>query len=491
MTDAAIGFGWGVAVLSGYWAVSMALTRIFPKSGTKAQFLAADRELGLWESALSIAATWIWAPALFLASQKAYTQGLAGVFWFTIPNVLCLMVFAYFARLIRKKAPEGFTLSAYMRERFSKRVQGLYLAEMSGLAVCSFAVQLLAGGKVLSWLTGIDFWALTIVLAAIALSYSMWGGLKSSVVTDYMQMLIILVVGGVCLVWAFNEAGGWGVILKGMGGRTGTYGRLFSGDGLGVAFSFGIPVTIGLMAGPFGDQSFWQRAFAAKERYAAKSFVLGALIFAIVPIMMSGLGFIAAGLAWDVKDPALVNLDAVVRLLPAWMVIPFVIMLLSGLISTLDSNLCSISSIMGHDLSGSDENDSRALKRSRLGMVMLALAGVGAANIPGMEILYLFLFYGTLRASTLLPTVISLLWGRAAESGMFWGILTSILLGLPVFAYGNFGGGANWAVTGSLLTVLASGAILTAVTLYKGRGALADDASNSWSGLDRKNSRTG
>ena len=35
----------------------------------------------------SIAASWIWAPALFVSVQLAYEKGIAGIFWFTIPNV--------------------------------------------------------------------------------------------------------------------------------------------------------------------------------------------------------------------------------------------------------------------------------------------------------------------------------------------------------------------------------------------------------------------
>ena len=32
-----------------------------------------------------------------------------------------------------------------------------------------------------------------------------------------------------------------------------------------VAYSFGIPVTIGLPSGPIGDQQHWQRAYALKS----------------------------------------------------------------------------------------------------------------------------------------------------------------------------------------------------------------------------------
>ncbi|NIM13673.1 MAG: hypothetical protein GTO45_16265, partial [Candidatus Aminicenantes bacterium] len=76
------------------------------------------------------------------------------------------------------------------------------------------------------------------------------------------------------------------------------------------------------------------------------AFIWGAIIFALVPLLMSLTGFTAAGKGWAVADVARTNLEAVMKLLPTWTLIPFVYMLLSGLVSTQDSNLCSIASIV-------------------------------------------------------------------------------------------------------------------------------------------------
>ena len=46
---------------------------------------------------------------------------------------------------------------------------------------------------------------------------------------------------------------------------------------------FGLPTAIGLISGPFGDQSFWQRVFSIKERYIGRAFLIGALVFGVVP----------------------------------------------------------------------------------------------------------------------------------------------------------------------------------------------------------------
>jgi Na+/proline symporter len=143
---------------------------------------------------MSIAATWIWAPALLTSAEKAYTNGFVGLFWFLVPNVVCLIIFIPFAKKIRSEMPQGITLSGYMRNKYnSNGVKNVYLMQLTGLAIFSTAVQLLAGGKILSAATGLPFWLMTIILAAIAFSYSQFSGLKADVLTDAIQLVFIIV----------------------------------------------------------------------------------------------------------------------------------------------------------------------------------------------------------------------------------------------------------------------------------------------------------
>ena len=80
----------GLLFLILYGATMIALTAWITKGRRqdKVEFLLANRGIGVLPGAMSIAASWIWAPALFIASQKAYEQGIAGLFWFTFPNPL-------------------------------------------------------------------------------------------------------------------------------------------------------------------------------------------------------------------------------------------------------------------------------------------------------------------------------------------------------------------------------------------------------------------
>jgi len=456
----------GILMLIAFFGIMFGLSVLYSKGVQgKEGFLVANRELGMWQTAFSIAATWTWAPALFVSSQMAYDKGIVGLLWFVVPNVLCLIIFSEFAVRLRARMPDGYTLPEFMGRVHSGRVQGLYLFQMIGLSICAFAVQLLAGGLIFSNITGLSFLPIIISMSAIALSYSLWAGLKSSVVTDHLQALIIFLVGGIFIPWAVSAGGGLSVVADGLGGVSGNYGNPFDAYGLEVFLSFGLATTIGLLSGPFGDQSFWQRAQAAQVSVVRRAFIAGALIFGLIPLLLSLLGFLAAGMGLSTGDSQTINLQAVAEVLPAWTVLPFAFMLLCGLISTLDSCLCAVSSMAGADIEDRLRWNVSSVHVARAGMLLVALAAVLIASIPGMEIVYLFLFYGTLRASTLLPTVQTLLSRRdedISEPAMFYGIIGSILIGLPIFAYGNFGDHTAFIVAGSLLTVLISGSVVYA-----------------------------
>ena len=83
------------------------------------------------------------------------------------------------------------------------------------MAVC---VQVFVGGLLVSFLTGIPLNIVMILLTLIGLSYSLISGLRASIVTDFLQMIMIIGVGVIILPWVTIEAGGWQSISKGLGG---------------------------------------------------------------------------------------------------------------------------------------------------------------------------------------------------------------------------------------------------------------------------------
>jgi len=449
-----------------YTALMVGATLIFARKGDgKEDFYVGNHKLGTVSSAMSIAATWIWAPALFTSAEKAYTNGAPGLFWFLVPNVLCLLFFIPFARRIRKEMPDGITLSGYMGQKYhSGTVKGVYLFQLGALCILSTSVQLLAGGKILATVTGYPLWVMTFILAAIAFSYSAISGIRASILTDVLQMLFMLASCALFVPLALRLNGGMDAIK--LSGITGEYTSLFGEKGMEVFLGFGLPTAIGLIAGPFGDQCFWQRAFSVREDKIGKAFSLGALFFFLVPFSMGLLGFIAAGTGFIPADKSMVNFELIKAILPSWVVIPFMFMLISGLLSTVDSNLCAIASLT------TDVGKRNTKAKGIKAMVALLAVSILISNIPGLTVTHMFLFYGTFRAATMLPTMLTLKGVKLKARGVTSGIITSLCVGLPVFAYGNMKNIAVYKTTGSLLTVALSGIIAVIVSRHKGTEAV-------------------
>ena len=449
-------------------------------------FLVANRNIGTWVGALSVASTWIWAPALFIAAQKAFQQGLPGLMWFTVPNVGCLVMFAFIAPRIRNAFPKGYTLPQYIAHRFDTKTHAVYLFAFLCLQICSLAVQLIAGAALFNTISGFPYMIGVILLAVTFTSYSLIDGLRASIRTDLFQMIIILASMVILVPWAIIKGGGWMAVASGFGGFSGEFTSILDPY---VAYSFGITVTIGLMSGPVGDQQHWQRAFSFKEGHVRKGYLVGALIFAVVPLGMSFLGFIAAGnpdaapAIYAGAVPAQqVGPEVIRTLLPSWCLLVFMVMILCGLASTGDSALCAGGSLIAVDIYRKyirpEASDKETLRISRIAVFGIALVAVSIALIPGITILSLFLFYGTLRSSTLMPTLVMIFKKDVSASGMFWGVLLAIIFGLPMYIYGVLSNNIHIKVGANIGIIIISLLLpLFAATIQKAKKEKKEESS--------------
>lgn len=427
------------------------------KRKTVEGFLVANRKVGWFFGGSSIAASWIWAPALFVSVQMAYEQGLAGMFWFTFPNIIALAIFAFLAPRIRKRLPKGYTLPQYIKYRLeTNRVHKMYLVPYVFYQVMAVTVQLFAGGSLMSLLTGIPLLTLMPLLGIIALAYTLVSGLKASIITDFVQLALLFGIGAIILPMTWGAAGGIPSIMDGIRGLSGV--AMFDGN---VAFSFGLVTAIGLLAGSISDQQYWQRSFAIRQKQLVKSFIFGALLFGVVPLVLSTLGFIAANgtsgiILPEGIDVSMIGVQAVAQLLPSWATMLFVIMLLAGLSSTLDSGLSAASSLWVTDIM-KKTNQQRSVKLARLAMIGVLLIGLAIAisviYIPGFGLQHLWWIFNTIAACVAVPTVLSLYWNKLSERGVFWGVLVAFVVGIPLFIYGNVTGNAYWIVGSALFVV--------------------------------------
>src|ERR1035437_1411007 len=461
----------GYVILILFGIITFLLTWIFSRDTiwTKTQigFLKAGSNVPWHLGSLSIAASWIWAPALFVSVQKAYELGIPGIFWFTFPNIIALIVFVWLGPKIRKRLPGGYTLPDWIKYRFSdQRVHKIYLIIYFWYQVMAVTVQVFVGGLLLSYLTSIPLNLVMILLAGLVLSYSIISGLRASIVTDCLQMFLILGAVFIIIPWVYKAGGGWDAVSKGLGGLVHQK-NIFNWK---ITYSFGIVTTIGLIAGSISDQQYWQRSFAIKAKHLTLAFVVGGILFGIVPIMLSVLGFLGANPDLGISMPEgvqlpMIGVSVVSKLLPNWALILFVIMLLSGLASTFDSGLCAGASLWAIDsvkLSKDERNvlnserlgtplDDKELQikkeldrktpiRSRQAMIGLTLLGLIVAllieYIPGFGLDKLWWVFNAIASMALVPTVLSLFWNRQSVKGVLLGFASSFI-GIIFFIVGN------------------------------------------------------
>ncbi len=323
-----------------------------------------------------------------------------------------------------------------------------------------------------------------IILALIVLAYSLISGLESSIVTDFVQFLLIIIGIVVVIPWIVLKAGGFQAVASGIGGVSGQFKNIFDPS---VAFSFGIVTAIGLISGAISDQQYWQRAFAIKKNNLIPSFVFGALMFGIVPVVLSVLGFLAANSSLGITlpsgiDSSMIGVVAVAKFLPLGALVLFVVMLLSALFSTLDSGLNAASSLYVTDVVKYTDREKEVLKKvdqhlqltsdeitlakqldkkgvrnsqsAMFGITIIGfLVALAVMYIPNFGLKQLWWIFNSIAACVVVPTVLSLYWSRLDARGVFWGVLTAFVLGVPFFIYGNIVDKPVWIVLSSLFIV--------------------------------------
>ncbi len=468
----------GLVVLGLFALAMLAITYLFARWKawkTLEGFLVAERDTTWWLTGPSIASSWIWAGALLVSTQMAYEKGLAGIFWFTLPNILALVVFALLGPRIRRKFDLGYTLPEYIHARLaSGRVHAVYLIPFFFGQLLAITFNAFAGGALVSLLTGIPPTVVMPMLVGIALAYTLVSGLEASIVTDFVQLVLIIVGMLSIVVPAVVVAGGVPAVAAGIRGIHGTV-NVLDRD---IALSFGVVTSIGLVSQTITGQQFWQRAFALRRGHVAKAFLFGAFLFALVPIGLSLLGFLAAnprlGIALPAgADPSLIGVLTVNRLLRGSSAVIFMIVLLSGLSSTIDSSMSAASALWTIDVvryrdrarqhsagappDAAGAADARMIGHSRAAMIGVSILGLalGYASyfIAGFGVKQLFLFGLAASAAASVPTVLSLYVERLDERGVFWGIVAALLGGIPLIMYGNYIRDERWVAFASLFMI--------------------------------------
>jgi len=387
------------------------------KTHSIAEFVVAGRGVPVLLLSTTIVATWFGGGTMMGAAGASYDDGMLGVIADPLGAALALILVGFFfARLIRRL--RILTVADFMRQRFGR------VAEMAITATTLFSniawvgAMLVAFGLLFESLTGTPMVVGIISGAIVIFVYTAVGGLWAVAMTDFIQMIIIVVGLVVLLVVVLVDIGGWSAIsvqlpentfrllpLENTGERWLNYLRAWT--------------IIGLV--DLSAQTLIQRVLSAKnERTAQNSFYLGGigyLSFGMIPV--------ALGIIGSVTLPELAASEAVIPTLAIEHLHPvavavFVGALLAAIMSSADSALLGCASVLANNVLPLVKHQPSAKLSLLVARLAIPACGIIAIVVAlKIQVVFDLMLDSNIlgMATVIVPFILGVWWKKANRSG--------------------------------------------------------------------------
>ena len=401
-----------------------------------ADFAIAGRNLPLVMIVTTTFATWFGSETVLGIPAKFIDSGLNGVVEDPFGAGSCLILVGLFfaAKLYRMTL---LTISDYFRERYGRSVE----------VICSVIIMVSYLGWVSAQVTALGLvfnvlsdgvismpWGMVIGVVSV-LAYTLFGGMWSVAITDFIQMIILVVGLGVLAVFAGNQAGGADKVLA-LAVSQDLFKFWPEPNFKDIVFFFAAAITI--MLGSIPQQDVFQRVMSANSPYAAtRGPVIGGvfyILFAFVPmfLVVSALIIMPEQAAALIKeDPQKVLPVLVMTQMPFIMQVLFFGALLSAIKSCASATLLAPSVTFTENIwrqffpNQTDQQELRAMRVTLL--VFSALVLAYAIAMQGTSIYEMVSgAYQVTLVGAFVPLAFGLYWKKATTQGA----LLSIVMGL-------------------------------------------------------------
>jgi SSS family solute:Na+ symporter len=188
--------------LIGYFVVILLTARLFSRRIQNLRdFFLAGRSLGSLSVALTLTASWFGAASTMGSINAFHDKGISGAWELVIPSVLSFVAITLF--MAKPVARQNYLSQPEAVEAYYGKVGRLLLSVII-LAATTVLIgsQMVAAGQVFRTVFGLDITWSTIVCTAAVVSYSLWGGYFTVVVTDIAQVIFIVI--GFLILLAFT-----------------------------------------------------------------------------------------------------------------------------------------------------------------------------------------------------------------------------------------------------------------------------------------------
>lgn len=457
-----------LGIFVGYMLIMLGVGYYFMhKNKNQDDYYVGGRNIGSWHIGLSVVATDVGGGFSVGLGGLGFVMGLSGS-WMLFTGLLGAWLAAVFLipRVKQDKAfAEFYTFPQIFKHIFDRKV-GIVAAVICLIGYLGFtSSQLLAGAKLASGtFEELDVNHALWIMGAIAVIYTVLGGLKAVIYTDTVQW-IILMLGFIFigLPFAYFHVGGWEVIKETLPSEFFTLTNLrwqdFANWGITI-----LPIW-------FIGMTLYQRIFASRDTASAKKawFIAGLFEWPIMAFMGVSLGLLSRVafeqdlLIFDLEtlDPEM-GLPILLRtILPSGLLGLMMAAYFSAVLSTADSCLMAASGNLSTDIFGKWLNKKSEIIQIRYSQLFTLILGAIAliVALQMTNVLELMLYsYAFMVSGLLIPVLFGLFTKlhdpTAAMSAMLvggftTGILSLVDIALPLELDPNFFG-----VSASLATFL-------------------------------------
>jgi SSS family solute:Na+ symporter len=427
------------AVMAAYFVVIMALGFWVGRGERDAlDYFLAARTLPWYLIGFSFYASNMSGASFVGLMGAAYQHGMV-VFNYEWTATLVLIFFAVFMlpAFLRAKL---FTVPEYLEVRFDRRSRWAYAClTILTLIFIDMAGAIYAGGIVISTMfPSVGLWEAGAAMAFLAGSYTLFGGLRSVVVTDALQAVLMIVGAALIFLFGLQEVGGWTALMDGLEEAQTRLIKPADDTFLPWPGIAGV-VLLGFYYWTL-NQYFVQRALAARSlAEGRKGALFGGLLKLPNVFLMILPGMIAVVLLPGMENPDQVFPKLVAKLLPAGLKGLILTALVAAIMSSLDSALNAAASLITMDFIRPLRPDISGRKLLGVGRTLTSvLILVAALYAPLIERFGSLFQYFQATLSYIVPPIVAiylggLFWRRLNAAGAFWAILSGVLLGLALF----------------------------------------------------------
>ncbi len=313
--------------------------------GTSADLLLAGRRMPLWIGACTMTATWVGGGYINGTAEAVYNP-TSGLVWAQAPwgyAISLILGGLFFAKKMRRLGCT--TLLDPFDQRYGKKVAAvLFVPALIGEVFWSAAI-LVALGMTFGTVTGVDLRTSILISAAVAVTYTVVGGLWSVAYTDVVQLVCMLVGLGIALPFAVGHVGSTSEVAD-------AYIATMPAFPQGPAVWLWLDMALLLMLGGIPWQVYFQRVLACRDDRSAVrlSWIagLGCLLMAIPAVVIGAVGAVTDWTALGLTAPensAMVLPEVLHQLTPTPVATIALAAVAAAVMSSVDSSILSASSM--------------------------------------------------------------------------------------------------------------------------------------------------